>query len=109
MAPRPTSPSTLAHQARYVNAHQCNARQSAGLTLLSFLVVLQGNYFAQLPTGTACRSYYFQFMSASGGVYRYPETGFFNTFGEGSCASDWSETAGACVPLARAGEDFTSD
>jgi hypothetical protein len=56
--------------------------------------VYKGNYFAQVATGSACRSYYFQFKSASGGIYRYPDTGFFNTYGEGSCLSDWTATAG---------------
>jgi hypothetical protein len=42
--------------------------------------------------GSECRSYYFQFTSASGGVYRYPETGYFNTYGEGSCTTDWTDT-----------------
>jgi hypothetical protein len=58
---------------------------------------LQGNYFVQLATGTGCRSYYFQFTSASGGVYRYPETGYFNTYGEGACVTDWTSTPGALL------------
>lgn len=52
----------------------------------------QGNYYAVSAAGSGCRSYYFQFTSASGGVYRLPETGYFNTFGEGSCSTDWTST-----------------
>lgn len=52
----------------------------------------QGNYFTTLSVGSSCRSYYFQFTSASGAVYRYPESGYFNTFGEGSCDQDWTST-----------------
>lgn len=61
----------------------------------------QGNYYFESAVASSCRSYYFQFISAAGGYYRYPETGYFSTYGEGDCASDWSDEAGTSSLLYR--------
>jgi len=48
-----------------------------------------GTYAYTTTKASACRLYYFSFSDAKGTVWRYPETGFLITQGEGSCAKDF--------------------
>jgi hypothetical protein len=48
-----------------------------------------GTYAVALTKGSACRYYYFAFTDSKGKVWRYPETGYLVTQGEGTCAKDF--------------------
>jgi hypothetical protein len=48
-----------------------------------------GTYSVALTKGSACRYYYFSFTDSKGKVWRYPETGYLVTQGEGACARDF--------------------
>jgi len=51
----------------------------------------QGTYqSAEYTSGTKCRTYYFEFVTDTT-TERYPTTGTFYTFAEGSCDIDWSD------------------
>jgi len=52
-----------------------------------------GNYYYQDTSASECREYYFQFVAQNGATYRYPDTGYFNTYGEGSCTTDWTSSS----------------
>jgi hypothetical protein len=52
-------------------------------------VATRGTWSARLPLGPACRAYHLAAVDAAGTAWRYPASGEFLTFGEGSCASDW--------------------
>jgi hypothetical protein len=48
-----------------------------------------GTYGVALTKGSACRYYYFAFTDSKGKAWRYPETGYLVTQGEGACARDF--------------------
>ncbi len=48
-----------------------------------------GTYVFTTAKAGECRLYYFAFTGAQGKVWRYPETGFLITQGEGTCAKDF--------------------
>jgi len=48
-----------------------------------------GTYAVVQARGTACRSYAFELVDASGAAHRHPVRGYFRTAGEGSCRRDW--------------------
>jgi Cysteine-rich secretory protein family len=49
----------------------------------------RGTWSARLPRGSACRAYHLEAVDAAGTSWRYPATGEFRTFGEGTCTEDW--------------------
>lgn len=49
-----------------------------------------GTYGVSATRANACRSYYFVFTDVKGTTWRYPATGDLVTFGEGSCARDFT-------------------
>ena len=49
----------------------------------------RGTWSARMARATACRSYHLTAVDGAGTPWRYPATGEFRTFGEGSCAEDW--------------------
>lgn len=48
-----------------------------------------GTYTVVLTKGSSCRYYYFSFKDSKGNVWRYPETGYLVTSGEGTCTKDF--------------------
>jgi hypothetical protein len=52
----------------------------------------KGTYVYIADSATSCRSYFFTF-GKGGATYRFPETGVLMTYGEGSCASDYSASS----------------
>ena len=48
----------------------------------------------EFTAGSKCRSYYFEFKW-NGGSAVFPNVGSFNTFGEGSCATDYATDKGS--------------
>jgi hypothetical protein len=52
-------------------------------------VATRGTWSARMPQGSACRAYHFAALDAAGTPWRYPASGEFRTFGEGSCTEDW--------------------
>jgi len=48
-----------------------------------------GTYGVALIKGADCRYYYFSFTDSRGTVWRYPETGYLVTRGEGTCTRDF--------------------
>jgi uncharacterized protein YkwD len=48
-----------------------------------------GTWSASVAAGSGCRDYHFQAVDAEGTAWRYPATGDFRTYGEGSCLDDW--------------------
>ena len=49
----------------------------------------RGTWFVVLSRGTACRSYHFVAVDASGTSWRYPAAGQFRTRNEGSCTEEY--------------------
>jgi hypothetical protein len=50
----------------------------------------RGSWFISLPRGTGCRAYYFVATDNAGNTWRYPNSGQFQTMGEGTCNQDWT-------------------
>jgi hypothetical protein len=48
-----------------------------------------GTYYTVQPKGTTCRNYFFKFKDSKSKDWRYPETGFLVTRGEGTCLKDF--------------------
>jgi hypothetical protein len=48
-----------------------------------------GTYSVALTKGATCRYYYFTFTDSKDKAWRYPETGYLLTQGEGACARDF--------------------
>jgi hypothetical protein len=48
-----------------------------------------GSYVATIAKASSCRYYYFTFTDVKAKQWRYPETGFLVTQGEGTCAKDF--------------------
>jgi hypothetical protein len=48
-----------------------------------------GTYAVAVTKGSTCRYYYFSFTDSKGKAWRYPETGYLVTQGEGTCARDF--------------------
>lgn len=46
--------------------------------------------FVLIVVFTACRSYYFLEVDSTGKVWHYPVSGSFSTYGESTCASNYS-------------------
>lgn len=49
-----------------------------------------GTHSVSVAAGTGCRAYHFVAVDALGASWRYPAAGEFQTYGEGSCADDWT-------------------
>ena len=62
--------------------------QKTAMTLL-MCADSAGTYSVALTKGSACRYYYFSFTDSKGKAWRYPETGYLVTQGEGACAKDF--------------------
>jgi hypothetical protein len=83
------------------------APQSANIVLAGTSVPLslhlgtaaRGTYRLSTPAGAACRSYHFEIRDSAGTLWRYPASGELRTFGEGSCAEDY--TAASTPPACR--------
>ncbi len=56
---------------------------------LEFGSTTNGTYTVSVISANACRSYHFTAMDSQSRVWRFPETGELQTFGEGSCANDY--------------------
>ncbi|HYE02105.1 MAG TPA: CAP domain-containing protein [Phycisphaerales bacterium] len=67
----------------------------------------RGTYRAVLPPSGACRSFYFLFRDAAGGVWRYPARGHLRTGGDTPC--DETYLAGCPADFNGSGTATTSD
>jgi hypothetical protein len=56
-----------------------------------------GSYDATVARASSCRYYYFTFTDVKAKQWRYPETGYLMTQGEGTCAKDFVPAASLVV------------
>jgi len=56
----------------------------------------KGTYMLSLPLAAHCRYYHFELTTGSI-RYRYPDTGYLMTFGEGDCSADFSMESAVVV------------
>jgi len=63
----------------------------AGATLpmqVTLGAAARGTWAIDVPAGPTCRTYAFALVDAAGASWRYPVTGWFSTYGEGTCTED---------------------